>query len=203
MFHNSRHPSSKTRTDHITRVFTKLIMLEGNVRAAVRVTEHAGGGLLKFSDSVNYSHPQFGSISGTVLDALHMKYPESRSPPSSILPNMDGLPFFEEVKVTSSHIQSVADQLQGGAGPGGCDASHWQDILLRYGASSASLRDNIAALCHKLYNTITPWEDVRALVASRLIALEKCPGVRPIGIGETLRRIVGKTIFLALALMSL
>ena len=74
------------------------------------------------------------------------------------------------------------------------DANHWQDVLLRYGAHSNHLCDSVAALVCHLSNTITPWDDIRALVSCRLIALDKNPGIRPIGIGETLRRIIGKTM---------
>ena len=74
---------------------------------------------------------------------------------------------------------------EGGAEPSGTDSEHWKDAFLRFG-------DEVAALITKIANEIIPWNQIRALMSDRLIALDKCPGVRPIGIGECLRRIMCK-----------
>ena len=185
-----RHPVSRDHHEHLIKVFTRL-MLEGIVRAAVCwLTERSGGGVLRPSDSTT-----IGGTSITVLEALGFKHPDPCTPPDWVLPSMDKLPFFEDSEITGTHILSIAHQLQSGAGPGGCDASHWRDVLLRHGTSSARLHDSVAGLCC-LCNSIVPWDGIRALVASRLIALDKCPGVRPIEIGETLCRIIEKAVCL-------
>ena len=57
-------------------------------------------------------------------------------------------------------------------------------------AHSERIRDTMA-------NTIVKWDEIRALMCNRPIALDKCPGIRPIGVGEEPRRILGKTIALA------
>ena len=60
----------------------------------------------------------------SVFDALRSKHPEPQLPKDCAIPSFDTLPCLEDSKITSAHIQSVAYQLQGGAGPGGCDCSH-------------------------------------------------------------------------------
>ena len=65
---------------------------------------------------------------------------------------------------------------------------------------SERLRDTIAALARRLANSIAPWSDIHVLVPNRLIVLDKCPGVRPIGIGKSLRRVVGKATCFATCL---
>ena len=67
----------------------------------------AGGGLLKFSDTIEYFHPQSGTVSETMLDVLHFKHPNPGVPPASILPSRDDLPYLENVEITSAHVLSI------------------------------------------------------------------------------------------------
>ena len=163
-----RCPSSRDSKEHLIKIFTSL-MFEGNIRAAVRwLTERSGGGVLKPSDSAT-----IGGTSMTVLEVLGLKHPDPCTPLDWVLLSMDNLPHFEDLEITGSHILSIAHQLQEDAGPGGCDASHWRDVLLRYGTSSTHLCDSVVGLCCRLCNFIVPWDSIRALVVSCLIALDK------------------------------
>ena len=59
---------------------------------------------------------------------------------------------------------------------------------------SKFMREQIALLAKKLATEIVDPATLEALIGCRLIPLDKNPGVRPIGIGEVLRRIMGKVI---------
>ena len=61
---------------------------------------------------------------------LHLKHPDPCIPASASFLHCDVLPQFEDVEITSCHVLLSARQIQGGAGPGGCDTCHWQDVLL-------------------------------------------------------------------------
>ncbi len=52
----------------------------------------------------------------------------------------------------------------------------------------------MAALSCTLSNSIVPWQSLQAIMASRLVALNKNPGVRPIGVGESLRSVISKAV---------
>ena len=181
---------------HMSSVFTRL-MLQGKVKSAVRwLSDYARGSVLSPMDCVPCSTSGGQVQNEKVIDILSKKHPNSVMPPKSSLMDCTALSDFETVEITGNIIQRVACMMQGSAGPGGCDATHWQDSLLRYGAHSASLRESVASLARTLANMVVSWSDIRALMACRLVALDKCPGVRPIGIGETLRRILGKAVAL-------
>jgi len=77
---------------------------------------------------------------------------------------------FKDVEITGSHLLFAAHCIQGGDGPGGCDAGHWRDVLFCFGAHSSRLHDAVAALTCRLLNSIVPWDDIRTLVANHLIA---------------------------------
>ena len=195
-FHLAQKRKSNNQSpDHTAKVFTRLMLL-GKVKAAMRwLSGESRGGLLLPTDSVqSQSNGQTCSIN--VVDALKLKHPGAQPPCSSTLLLDTELPPFENIDITGSHVATVAHRIQGSGGPGGCDSSHWKDALLRYGPHSSRCRDAVASLVSLLGNSTVDWNLIRALLANRLIALDKRPGIRPIGIGETLRRILSKVVCL-------
>ena len=52
----------------------------------------------------------------------------------------------------------------------------------------------IAVLARRWASEYVDPKGLEALLANRGIAIDKSPGVRPIGVGEMLRRIAGKAI---------
>ena len=69
--------------------------------------------------------------------------------------------------------------------------------LLRFGCSSEELRFIVASLADWVANSSLPWAAYRTLMACHMVVLDKRPGVCPVGIGETLRRVLGKLVMRA------
>ena len=88
-------------------------------------------------------------------------------------------------------------KLSSAAGALGAEAMELRNWLLCFGCASEELRVVVASLADWMANSSPPWAACRALMACRLIALDKRPGVRPVGIGETLRRALAKLVMRA------
>ena len=79
----------------------------------------------------------------------------------------------------------------GSHGPSGLDAGEWRRLLTSYKSSSIDLCKTVSKLAIRIATEELNF--LNSYNACRPIALDKCPGVRPIGIGEVLRRIIGRT----------
>ncbi len=60
--------------------------------------------------------------------------------------------------------------------------------------ASSDLCNSIAMVARRICTTLVDPQGLAPLLACRLIALDKNPGIRPIGAGETVRRIMSKAI---------
>eukprot|EP00111_Clytia_hemisphaerica_P013628 TCONS_00040071-protein len=164
-------------------------MLRGNIRAAIR--------LLEASESKGVLN-----LDQDVKDVLRDLHPVSTEPEAEALLTEE----FREIdpivfeQIDSSAILSAALKTKGAAGPSGMDANGWRRILAsrNYGKTGEDLRNCLAnmlkILCRQSIDPDSEERNVESYLACRLIPLDKNPGVRPIGIGEVLRRIFGKTL---------
>ena len=82
----------------------------------------------------------------------------------------------------------------GGAGPGGTDSVSLQHWLLWLGAASVEIRQIVGNCVEWIFIGQLPWAAYWALMSGRMIALDKQPGIRPVGVGETWRRLMAKCL---------
>ena len=130
-----------------------------------------------------------------MVEVLHTKHPDACPLSASCLDAYPGKPpEMVPVDITDDVVSAVAGHLSGGAGPGGTNLISLQHWLLRFGAASGELQLIVAEVGKWLSNGRPPWSAYRALMSGRLIALDKSPGIRPVGIGETWRRLLAKCL---------
>ena len=91
-------------------------------------------------------------------------------------------------------IRQAALHTHGAAGPSGLYAYAWRRLCSSFKSASNSLCIALADVGRRIATTNVNPEGLEALVACRLIPLDKCPGVRPIGVDEAPRRIISKAI---------
>ena len=98
-------------------------------------------------------------------------------------------------EITGEMVRRAAIETKGAAGPSGMDANIWRKLLIsrKNPSSTSDLREAIAKLARKMCT-----EDCKYLqpfISNRLVPLKTLSNdVRPIGIGEVLRRIIGKCV---------
>ena len=91
-------------------------------------------------------------------------------------------------------IRTAALKIEGAAGPSGVDANGWRRLCISFKAASSELCNSLALLARRICTTYVDPQGLAPLLASRLIAFDKCLGGCPIGVGETVRCIISKAI---------
>jgi hypothetical protein len=193
----SRQPSSRPPDDGAQARAFNARVLSGRLRSAVRtLTGRSGGGVRQPDDLCS-------KAGRPVWQVLADKHPALRDPEAvgaadgAFEPYAD-LPHAVPVCVTQDDVEAISSRLSGAAGPGGTDAVELSNWLLRFGTESEALRVEMAAWTNWLANTHPPWAAYRAMMANRLVALDKEPGTRPVGIGEVYRRLWAKCLLKAI-----
>ena len=160
-------------------------MSKGNVNSAIKLLSNNMEGCVlpsnkEASELLNVKHPTGKAASED--NKLH-----------SPLPTVENITF--DV-INDSMISEAAKITQGGSGPSGMDADSWRRILVSrgYGNAGNNLRKAIALLIKKTCIEKIDDPSLSPSMASRLVPLNKNPGLRTVGVGELLRRVMGKAV---------
>jgi len=175
--------------DAARRGFTRA-MFNGHVGKALRcLSQASSGGVLNPDDDS-------GTGGRTVLQELLGKHPDAQPAPAHTLlqgPAETISPvIFDEID--GNCVRATSLRLSGAAGISGMDSDAWKRMCTSFSGASKALCNAVALVAKKLATETVPFERIDCLLAGKLFALDKKPGVRPIGIGEVLRRLIAKLI---------
>ena len=144
------------------------------------------------------------SLSPEIKDILQQKHPKSREASPEILLPLTSVPpqpvLYEEI--TAHAVYKIAKNMRGSGGPSMIDSDIWKQLLCSkaYGNAATGLCQAVADLAKILCTEDVHPDCLTEFIACRLVPLDKgessdgSPGVRPVGIGEVLRRITGKLL---------
>ena len=195
-----RRSSSKKKSNDQSCLFDHL-MSEGKVSMALRLlTKNSKGGVLSLDSMIPCGVDSSGEpVLRTARDDLLEKHPIGKPANTTTLLNPPSQatcydPILFE-SLTGDVVKWASLHTHGAAGPSGVDAYAWRRMCTSFKEASAGLCKALASVASRLCTSLIKEPAVlMPFVACRLIPLDKCPGVRPIGIGDASRRIVAKAI---------
>ena len=182
--------NSRNKQQHSDLKMFNDFMSRGKISNAIRVLsdEHKGG-VLAPTDLID-GRP--------VLEILRDKHPEGQPLEPSCIQSEHPrtLPYHPAVfdKISARLVRKHAMKTHGSAGPSGLDADDWRRLLSAFGQTSTNLCKLVAKFAKRLATSTIPPDDLITYNGCRLVALDKCAGVRTIDIGEVMRRITGRII---------
>ena len=165
------------------------LLMKGKIKAASRLITDFKATPLQLDkmienktvrDILSEKHPASRPVRQTALLDKNYESPKTHHP--MIFDELDGM-----------CILRAALKTDGGAGPSGMDACLWKRMCLSFQSASSNLCSALALVARRIASSPVDPKPLMPLTSSRLIALDECPGVRPIGIGEVSRRIIGKS----------
>ena len=192
LVNEGRTIQTRLKSNHSNRSSVNLacrfsdLMFLGNTKAALRL----------LSDNEN------GNIDEcSVKDILLDKHPPGQpvrphalvsNPSPSVTKPFDPILFDA---ITPDLIRATALRTSGSSGPSGLDAMYWRRLCTSFKTSN-DLCLALSSFAHRLCTSYVDPRGLSPFLASCLIAIDKLPGVCPIGIGEVVRRIIGKAILM-------
>ena len=190
-FHGGFSPApSKLDSPTLVRSFAKH-MFQGRCGAAIRSLSDKGSmGVLSEDDEL--------PSGDSVFDVLRSKHPPAQGLVKEVLSLPEVIPpppnhmIYE--RIDADLIRHADKNTNGAAGPSGLDAHGWRRICCTFKEASDKLYHSLALLARRLCTQFIHPSALAPMLACRLIALDKSPGVRPIGVCEVDRRIISKAI---------